>query len=62
MTLEEILKEMIKHSEENPTHGYDCACKDKYIRQARSIIRDIIGKENITLTDASYLFSRLLNS
>lgn len=35
MSVKEALEAMIEHSFDNPTHGYDCACKDKFIRAAK---------------------------
>jgi hypothetical protein len=36
VTIEELLVEMRKHTLENPTHGYNCACKDAYLQQIRA--------------------------
>jgi hypothetical protein len=32
-TLVEILTEVVAHDEDQPTHGSNCACMDKYIRE-----------------------------
>lgn len=38
MTIEEALVAMRDHSINNPTHGHDCACKDKWVRLIRSAL------------------------
>jgi hypothetical protein len=41
MTIEDAIRAMNKHSLEFPSHGYNCACKDVYIRAARNYLHDM---------------------
>jgi hypothetical protein len=50
-SLVDALVGMKKHSQENPTHGYNCACKDQFLRQARKFL-----DETDLWVEASYLF------
>ncbi len=36
MPVDAALRAMADHSADNPTHGYNCACKDAMIRDARA--------------------------
>ena len=36
--MNEILAAMAEHTRDNPTHGYNCACKDILISRAREEI------------------------
>lgn len=36
MTLDEIVAAMVEHSAEHPSHAYNCACRDQWIREARA--------------------------
>lgn len=38
--LDEALARMVEHARENPSHGYNCACKDEFIRIARTSIEN----------------------
>lgn len=31
---------MADHAQANPTHGYNCACKDQFIREARNSLSE----------------------
>ena len=37
-TLEKIIDEIVRHDEENPTHGIGCACHDKHVGEIRRLI------------------------
>lgn len=37
-TLAAILADVVQHGKDNPTHGTNCACLDKYIREVRAQI------------------------
>lgn len=39
--LVEMLLEMKKHTEDNPTHGRGCACKDKYTVGIKNLIGEL---------------------
>jgi len=39
MNIDDALHAMAKHAAENPTHGYNCACKDEFTVQAKSYLR-----------------------
>ena len=39
-TLETIIDEIVKHDEENPTHGVGCACHDKHAGAIRQVINE----------------------
>lgn len=38
ITIDDIRKQIELHHEENPSHGYNCSCMDKYIRSARTLL------------------------
>jgi hypothetical protein len=63
MNIEDILKEMIKHSEENPTHAWNCSCKTKYLHEAGRVIEGMGSQENdVVYSNAAYLFDYLASS
>ena len=37
--IEEIIKLIEEHHRENPLHGFDCACMDRYIQRLREVTR-----------------------
>ncbi len=39
LKIEPILHEMAQHGKKNPTHGKDCACKDRMLRDIKDIFR-----------------------
>jgi hypothetical protein len=39
-SMEALLFKMALHTDQNPTHGFDCACKDTYTRQFKNILRN----------------------
>lgn len=36
--LSDVLIAMVAHTTCNPTHGFNCSCKDKYLRAARRML------------------------
>lgn len=36
----DVIRDMTDHGKENPTHGVNCACKDKWIREARVMMSE----------------------
>lgn len=38
--LDEVLANMAEHARTHPEHGWNCACKDSWLREARRIMRD----------------------
>lgn len=36
----EVLRDAMQHGQDNPGHGGNCACMDKYIRELRAQVRD----------------------
>lgn len=52
-SLVEILDDMAEHTLANPTHGHNCACKDKYVVEVRQML-DPVRKEEFRLI-ASYI-------
>lgn len=38
MTVNEAVEKMEEHTRDNPTHGTECACKDKWITAARNAL------------------------
>lgn len=36
--LRAILEDMVQHTRDNPDHGFNCACKDQYAGELRSLI------------------------
>lgn len=36
--LNDVLAAMVAHGADNPTHGFNCSCKDEYLRAARRML------------------------
>jgi hypothetical protein len=49
MTLEGIVKVMAQHSDDNPRHGYNCSCKDEWLRLGRKIYLNMNDNERRNL-------------
>lgn len=41
----DCLRAMVEHSRNNPTHGYNCACKDGELRRARTWYQSLPTEE-----------------
>lgn len=39
-SMDETLAAMVEHGRVNPTHGYNCACKDRWLRIIRNRLTD----------------------
>lgn len=61
MTIDEAINAMVQHSLDNPDHGINCACKDKYIRAARNQL-NLMPYQGSRHNNARYLFNTLLRS
>jgi hypothetical protein len=42
-TLADILRDAADHGRDNPTHGTNCACMDKYIREIRLVVAAVLS-------------------
>ncbi len=40
-TLADVLQDVVRHGLDNPTHGFNCACLDKFIREVRSAVHQV---------------------
>lgn len=58
-TIEQVLKLMAEHAKQNPTHGYNCACKDHHLRLGKNIIREKLTPEE--RREVTYLFQAMIH-
>lgn len=42
-SLGQVLESVVKHGQENPSHGTNCACVDRYIQELRIHVNRAMG-------------------
>jgi hypothetical protein len=58
MNLTDALEAMIEHTNENPSHGINCVCKDRWVSAVRQSL-NLSAEDAVRRQNANYLVRML---